>query len=82
MDKELEQRLVERWPHWFNTEGCVCGPAMSSGFRLADGWFDILSRLYETLEPLVKEFERAIDCKFEILQVKEKVRRAPYPLSV
>lgn len=29
-------------------------------------------RLCEDLEPLVKEFERAIDCKFEILQVKEK----------
>src|ERR1700731_4885229 len=26
MDKELEQRFVERWPHWFNTEGCVCSP--------------------------------------------------------
>ena len=30
----------------------------------------IRSRLCEDLEPLVKEFERAIDCKFEILQVK------------
>ena len=72
MDKELEQRLVERWPHQFNTEGCVRRPAMSSGLRNGDGWFDILSRLYEDLESLVKEFERAIDCKFEILQVKEK----------
>jgi hypothetical protein len=61
--------MVERWPHW-STLGDIRHILMPSGFRHGDGWFAIRSRLCEDLEPLVKEFERAIDCKFEILQVK------------
>jgi hypothetical protein len=49
MHKELEQWLVGRWPHWFNTEGGVRSTAVSSGFQHGDGWFDILSRLCEEL---------------------------------
>ena len=45
---------------------------MSFGFRHDDGWFDILWRLCEDLEPLVAEFEATDECQFEILQVKEK----------
>jgi hypothetical protein len=66
MQKELEQRLVERWPTWFNTEGDIRRTAMPRGFELGDGWFDILWRLCEDLEPLVAGHE------FEVLQVKEK----------
>jgi hypothetical protein len=51
MHKALEQRLVKRWPHWFNTEGSV-RTAMSAAFRHGDGWCDILSRLCEDLEPM------------------------------
>jgi hypothetical protein len=40
-----------------------------------DGWSDILWRLFEDLEPLVTEFERASGSKFETLQVKEKFGR-------
>ena len=61
--------MVERWPRW-STLGDVRHILMPSGFRHGDGWCDIRSRLCEDLEPLVKEFERATDCKFEILQVK------------
>ena len=72
MRKELEQRLVERWPHWFNIGGDIRYTAMARGFTHDDGWFDILWRLCEDLEPLVMEMERAGGPKFEVLQVKEK----------
>jgi hypothetical protein len=52
MRKELEQRLVERWPTWFNTGGDIRYTAMPWGFAHDDGWFDILWRLCEDLEPL------------------------------
>jgi len=45
---------------------------MPLGFQHGDGWFDILWRLCEDLEPLVAEFEVAGGPKFEVLQVKEK----------
>ncbi len=60
------------WPQWFNTKGDVRHTLMSFGFRLDDGWFDILWRLCDDLEPLVAEFEATDECQFEILQVKEK----------
>jgi hypothetical protein len=72
MQKALEQKLVERWPTWFDTEGDVRYTAMPWGFTHDDGWFDILWRLCEDLEPLVAEFEAAGGHKFEVLQVKEK----------
>jgi hypothetical protein len=45
---------------------------MPRGFPHGDGWFDILWRLCEDLDPLVKEFEQSTVRQFEILQVKEK----------
>src|SRR5208283_3534018 len=42
------------------------------GFRHDDGWFDIIWRLCEDLEPLVAEVEKETGRKFEVLQVKEK----------
>jgi hypothetical protein len=72
MRKELEQRLVERWPTWFNTGGDIRCTAMPRGFEHDDGWFDLLWRLCEDLEPLVAQLEQEIGCQFEVLQVKEK----------
>src|SRR6202046_291071 len=72
MRKELERRLVERWPTWFDTAGDIRNTAMPRGFEHDDGWFYILWRLCEDLEPLVAEFEKASGIKFEVLQVKEK----------
>lgn len=72
MQKELEQKLIERWPTWFNTKGDIRCTAMPRGFQHGDGWFDILWRLCEDLEPLVAEFRAAGGHKFEVLQVKEK----------
>ena len=45
---------------------------MSRGLTHDDGWFDILWRLCEDLEPLVAEFEQELGSQFEVLQVKEK----------
>jgi hypothetical protein len=72
MQRALEQKLVERWPTWFNTQGDPRQSGMRDGFRHGDGWFDIVWRLCEDLEPLVAEFEAAGGPKFEVLQVKEK----------
>src|SRR5712692_1885105 len=73
MRKELEQKLVGRWPRWFNLEGDVRHTLMSFGFCHGDGWFDILWRLCEDLEPLVTEVEKQTGHPFEVLQVKEKL---------
>jgi hypothetical protein len=45
---------------------------MARGFEHDDGWFDLLWRLCEDLEPLVAEFEQETGSQFEVLQVKEK----------
>jgi hypothetical protein len=71
MRKELEQKVIARWPQWFNTEGDVSHTA-PRGFLHGEGWFDILWRLCGDLESLVEEFEQESGCQFEILQVKEK----------
>ena len=73
MHKELEQRLVGRWPHWFNTGGDIRLTAMSRGFEHGDGWFDILWRLCEDIEPLVKNLEQEIGCQFEVQAGERKV---------
>ena len=72
MNKALEQKLVERWPTWFDIGGDIRHTLMSRGFTHEDGWFDILWRLCVDLEPLVTELEREGGPKFEVLQVKEK----------
>jgi hypothetical protein len=45
---------------------------MSFGFQHEDGWFDILWRLCEDLEPRVAALEKQTERPFEVLQVKEK----------
>lgn len=72
MRKELEQTLVERWPKWFNVNGDIHETLMPQGFTIRDGWFDIILRLCEDLEPLVADAELKSGRPFEVLQVKEK----------
>lgn len=57
MKNELEKKFIERWP-WFDNEHIW-------GFECGDGWFDIIWKLCETIEPFVAE-------GFQVLQVKEK----------
>ena len=72
MRRELEQKLIERWPSWFKVNGDFRETRMMDGFVHGDGWFDIVWRLCEDLEPLVIEAEKATGQPFEVLQVKEK----------
>jgi hypothetical protein len=72
MRKELEQKLADQWPQWFNTGGDISHTLMPRGFTHGDGWFDILWRLCADLEPLVAELEAEGGREFEVLQVKEK----------
>ena len=73
MRRELEQKLVERWPSWFNVNGDPLETRMADGFAHGDGWFDIVWRLCEDSEPLVAEVEKATGRPFEVLQVKQKL---------
>lgn len=72
MDNALEQRLVERWPRWFDIGGDPGQTSMHFGFQHRDGWFDLLWQLCESLETLVVAAEQETGCPFEVLQVKEK----------
>ena len=72
MREELERKLVERWPGWFNVGGDVRHTLMTFGFQCGDGWFDLVWRLCEELGPLVIEYEKQTGSRFEVVQVKEK----------
>ena len=72
MRKELEQKLIERWPTWFDIRGDVHQSRMMDGFVHGDGWFEIIWRSFEDLEPLAAEVEKQTGWPFEVLQVKEK----------
>ena len=76
MRSELEQKLVERWPSLFNVNGSTYETRMVDGFAHGDGWFEIVWRLCEDLEPLVAEAEKATGRPFEVLQVKTKIRQS------
>ena len=71
MREELERRLVERWPTWFNVEGDIRETLMPRGFTHGDGWFDLVWRLCERLEPVVAAAEAETAHPFQVLQVKE-----------
>lgn len=72
MRAELEQRLVERWPTWFNVKGDIRETSMSFGFQPGDGWFDLVWALCERLEAVVAVAETETGRSFHVLQVKEK----------
>ena len=72
MTEELEQRLFERWPSWFKVTGDLHHTLMPLGFQHGDGWFPLLWRLCESLEPVVAEAVKERGKPFEVLQVKEK----------
>jgi hypothetical protein len=73
MRKELEQKLVKRFPSWFSVNGGVRHTLMPFGFQCGDGWFNILWRLCVELEPLVAELEKETGERFEVVQVKQRL---------
>ena len=62
MREELERRLLLRWPEWFDIRG----------FEHGDGWFGILWRLCEDLEPLAEGLEGEGSPPFEVVRVREE----------
>jgi hypothetical protein len=71
MQKELEERILERWPTWFDVRDVRC-TLMPFGFQCANGWFPLIWRLCAELEPLVAEFEETTGNIFKVIQVKQK----------
>ena len=72
MRRELDERLIDRWPMWFNVEDDLRPTAMPFGFAHGDGWFDLVWRLCERLEPVVAAAEMEAGRPFRVLQVKQK----------
>jgi hypothetical protein len=72
MTRELQQKLIERWPTWFDFNGDLQHTLMPLGFEHDDGWFSLLWRLCEDIEPLVAEYEGETGHQFQVVQVKEK----------
>ncbi len=70
MRKELEQRLVRRFPTWFKVDGNV-HRLIPFEFQCGDGWFEIIWRLCVELEPLVTELEAETGERFEVVQVMQ-----------
>ena len=62
MREELERRLVERWPGWFDV----------LGFENGDGWFPLLWKLFTDLEPLVEALEGESGQPFSVVRVREE----------
>jgi hypothetical protein len=81
MRKDLEKRLVKRFPTWFTVNGDVRHTPMPFGFQCGDGWYSILWRLCVDLEPLVAELEKETGDRFEVVQVKQKLGTLRFYIS-
>jgi hypothetical protein len=68
MRKELELKMVNRWPGWFDLNGDPRRTLMGCGFAHGDGWFELVWRLCEEIERVVDRGQ-----PFEVCQVKEKM---------
>jgi hypothetical protein len=68
MRKELELKMANRWPGWFDLNGDPRRTLMRFGFAHGDGWFDLVWQLCEQIEQVVDQGQ-----PFEVCQVKEKM---------
>ncbi len=73
MTQQLQQKIISRWPKWFDVRGDLRRTLMPWGFCHDDVWFDILWSLFEDLEPLVADWEKQTGRQFEVVEVKEKL---------
>jgi len=80
MRKELEDKLIKRFPKWFSLNGGA-RPPLAFRFHCGDGWFETLWRLCVDLESMVTELERERGERFEVVQVKEKVGTLSFYVS-
>jgi hypothetical protein len=81
MNKELELRIVNRWPDWFDVKGDLRRTLMPFGFDCGDGWFDLIWNLCEEIEEILPKLDKLqrVENKldnapkqFEVVQVKQK----------
>jgi len=68
MNKENTEKLFNRFS-FFHPERPITESLMAFGFDCDNGWFDIIWKLCEDLEIIIKE-DNVKD--FEVVQVKEK----------
>ena len=68
MRKEFEDKLVNRWPGWFDLDGDPYLTCMPRGFEHGDGWFDLIWRLCEQIVEVLDDGEQPL----KVLQVKDK----------
>ena len=67
MTLEKKRAIFERWPNWFPTEA----DNRLLLIRCADGWYNVVWQLFESLEPLVAG--PADDgSQFQVAQVKQE----------
>ncbi|PSH04774.1 MAG: hypothetical protein CXZ00_05220 [Acidobacteria bacterium] len=75
MSPELESRIYARWSEWFGQREDKTKSLMGYGFQHGDGWYELLVRTFERIEPKVGAFNlelAKIGTQFEIIEVKEK----------
>ena len=80
MRKELEEKLIKRFPTWFSVNDDA-RPSLAFPFRCGDGWFETVWRLCVDLEPMVPKVEQERGESFKVLQVREKFGRLRFYVS-
>ncbi len=71
----LEETIRARWPGWFGQHSDPSKTLMGYGFQHGDGWYGLLVKTFERIEPEVTAFNlelAKIGTQFEIIEVKEK----------
>jgi hypothetical protein len=53
MKPELEAQILARWPGWFYRATADDGAPVPFAFEHGDGWYDLLVRTFECMEPHV-----------------------------
>jgi hypothetical protein len=75
MKPELEVQIRTRWPDWFGQHSDYTKSLMRYGFQHGDGWYGLLVKTFERIEPEVIAFNlelAKIGTQFEIIEIKEK----------
>lgn len=61
MKATKERRIFETFPRMYRLHKRI-NSQMERGFTCGDGWYDIIWRMSERIEPIVCEFEAAREC--------------------
>jgi hypothetical protein len=55
MRKELELKIADRWPSWFDLNSDPRRTSMCFGFAHGDGWFGLVWQLCEQIEQVIDQ---------------------------